>query len=239
MKRKQQLPVPAQIALAVVGLILVMALSWFFVVSPQRSKAASLAKEIEATEAQIALQMQQATAAKILPPIETGDLFRLAKAMPDQEDMPGVLLELNRIAEDTGISFESITRKQPIEVGGYRALPIDLVFEGNFYELSDFLFRMRSLVSVVDGQLQAGGRLFAVDQLSFAEGTGHFPQIQATLTVVAFIYGTAAQAAAAAAAPPAAAGTTTAPTTTTPTTTTPSPNTPPAAPAGATAAPAP
>jgi len=59
------------------------------------------------------------------------------------------------------------------------------------------------------GTLDATGRLFSVDTLTFNESTLKFPQIQATLVIDAFVYGTGV--------PPVAAPTT--PTTTTTTTT--------------------
>jgi len=77
--------------------------------------------------------------------------------------------------------------------------------------LADFLYRLRSLVSVQAGRLDATGRLFSVDTLTFNESTLKFPNIQASLVIDAFVYA-AAPAPAPAATPP-ASGTTT-PTTT-------------------------
>ena len=122
--------------------------------------------------------------------IQVADLFRLAKAMPGQADMSGVLLQLNQIAADTGITFQSIAPQNSVPISGYQAVPIHLTFQGNFYNLVDFLFRLRNLVDVEHGQLDATGRLFAIDTLSFDEAQGGFPQISATLVVDAFVYGT-------------------------------------------------
>ena len=68
--------------------------------------------------------------------------------MPSAPDMPGILLELDRIAEETGIEFQSVTPLASAVVGDYQTVPITLAFDGNFYELSDFLFRLRTLVGV-------------------------------------------------------------------------------------------
>ena len=75
-------------------------------------------------------------------------------------------------------------------ISGYLAIPITVEFQGNFYDLSDFLYRLRNLVDVRHGTLDATGRLFAIDTLSFDEAQGGFPQISATLVVDAFVYGT-------------------------------------------------
>jgi Tfp pilus assembly protein PilO len=184
------LPKPAAIALVIVALLVVSVAGYFLLISPQRSKSAELAKEAETLDAQIAAARAALKEANEAEPIRVADLLRVSKAMPGTDDMPGVLLELNRIARETGIRFESITPQEPADAGGYLRQPIDLVFDGNFYELSDFLFRLRSLVRVRGGELEATGRLFTVNSLNFVESERAFPQIKATLNVNAFIYGT-------------------------------------------------
>ena len=230
---------PAVIVLVVVGLVAYLALGYLLVISPQRAKAADLKKQTAATEAQIVQYRTLSAQAKAAAPIRVADLFRLEKAMPNEVDMPGILLELSRVADDTGIAFESITPQGIVAQPGYQVLPVSLLFDGNYFELSDFLYRLRSLVRVNTGRLSSSGRLFVVDSIGFAESEKSFPRIQASLVVNAYVYGDApvpgaADAAAVAAA--AAAATTTTTTTTTPagaTTTptptpTPNPATPPA-----------
>ena len=186
------LPKPAAIAIVVVALLVVTAAGYFLLISPQSSKSAELAAEAQSVEAQIQARRIDNAQARNVEPIRVADLFRVTKAMPPTDDMPGMLLELNRIARETGIRFESITPQETADAGGYLRRPIDLVFDGNFYELSDFLFRLRSLVRVRGGQLEATGRLFTVNSLNFVESQRGFPRIKATLNVNAYVYGTGA-----------------------------------------------
>ena len=187
---KGRVPLPAQIALVVVGVLLLGAAAYFGLIRPKKAEAARLQKETDATKAQVDDYYAKSAAVKSRPKIRSADLFRLAKAMPGQADMSGVLLQLNQIAADTGITFQSIAPQNSVPISGYQAVPIHLTFEGNFYNLVDFLFRLRNLVDVEHGQLNATGRLFAIDTLSFDEAQGGFPQISATLVVDAFVYGT-------------------------------------------------
>lgn len=224
--KRPRLSPPVQLGIAVAVIVLIAVAGWFLVVSPKKSTASDL--EVQIADAQLRLTQARVEAnRKPAPPVETSDLFRLAKAMPDQVDMSGILLELNRVASDTGIEFESISPGAPAPVGAYQVVPVTVLFEGNFYSLSDFLFRLRNLVSMRNGALDADGRLFNVDTVTFGESENRFPSIRATLQLNAFVFGTAT---AAAAAPPAAPATTT-PASTTPTTTTAAPTTPSAAPA--------
>ena len=201
---KQRLPLAARIALVVVGVLVLGAAAYFGLVRPKKAEAARLQKETDAAKAQVDVYYAKSAEVKGRPKIRSADLFRLAKAMPGAADMSGVLLQLNQIAADTGITFQSIAPQNSV--------PIRLTFEGNFYNLVDFLFRLRNLVDVEHGQLNATGRLFAIDTLSFEEAQGGFPQISATLTVDAFVYGTLT--------PATATPTTTTSTTTTSSTTT-------------------
>lgn len=183
--------------------VLVSLLAYLVLVSPKRSRASELDGEIAA--AQVELSRLRAEQARVEedPTVPVAKLGRLKEAMPDRLNMPGLLLEIARVARNTGISFDSITPSEPVPVSGYQKVPVSLVFQGNFFALNDFLYRMRNLVRVRDDRLRVDGRLFTVDAIDFAEGSEKFPKIQATLTANAFLYGGAP--AAAATAPPASA----------------------------------
>jgi hypothetical protein len=234
--RRKVSPVAAA-AIGVAIAVLLAAAGWFLLVSPQRARAGELDNEIAAVEAEITAARAAQLQANDLEPIRAADLFRLAKAMPSDMDISGVLLELSRIARETGITFKSIIPGATGAAASFRVQPIELTFEGDFYSLSDFLYRVRSLVGVNNGRLNAKGRLFTIDKLAFTEGDDGFPQVAAALTVSAYLYGTGPTAGAPASPPPAAPTSTTSTSTettatttstdTTGTTTTPTPETPP------------
>lgn len=208
---------PGALIAIMVGAALVVGLAgWFLLVRPQGAKVKDLKAQATEVQAKIDAYHQQVAAVRAAPKIEVADVYRLAKAMPDRTDMPDLLLELSQLARDTGIRFDSISPQPNSLIGSYTVLPISVTFQGNFYNLADFLYRLRSLVSVHAGILDATGRLFSVDTLTFNESTLKFPQIQATLVIDAFVYGTGA---APAAIPTTPTTTTTATTTTTSTAT--------------------
>jgi Tfp pilus assembly protein PilO len=194
---------PAALSVMIgLGGAVVLALGLFLLVLPQRHQAADLKGQIADTELQIT-QARQAAAPKLPQPIHVANLFKLVKAMPDNADMPGILLQLNQTAHDSGIDFDAITPQAPVAGAVPVQVPISLEFTGNFYDLNDFLFRLRSLVAVRGGALQASGRLFSVDSIEFTQGSGGFPNISAKINVKAYVYGTGAAAAPTAPAAPA------------------------------------
>ncbi|TML10112.1 MAG: hypothetical protein E6F94_04585 [Actinobacteria bacterium] len=226
---KKKLPQSAQIGIAVVVLLLLALIGYFAVVKPQKGKAADLATQIAAQDKQIEEARALLAKSKDAQKVRVADLFRLTKAMPDQPDEAGIVLELTNVARQSGITFQSIAPQGSTPLSGYQVVPINVVFDGNFFQLTDFLFRLRNLVDVRRGALAANGRLFTVDTIQFDEGARKFPQVQASLTVDAYIYGTGATVTAP---PQTTTGTpgattpgTTTPATTTATTTTPAPAT--------------
>jgi hypothetical protein len=221
---KRRLPQPVLIALIVLGFVLAGLGGWFLLVSPQRSKAADLDHQIADTNSAITAARALTLQAKKGAQIRVADLYRLTKAMPDQVDMAGIILELNQVAEDSGITFEQITPSSTATpISGYMAIPITVEFQGNFYDLADFLYRLRNLVDIRGGTLDATGRLFAIDEVDFAEAPPPpgFPQIRAHVVIDAFVFGIGA-------APTVAPATgATGATGATPTTPTPAPTAPP------------
>jgi hypothetical protein len=204
---------PKAASALVVGACLVVLLAGVFaLVMPQRHKASKLTKELASTEAQITTARALA-AQKPEQKIRVADLFKVVKAMPDVPDMTGIIFQLQQTARDAGVEFDSIQPQAGESGTGYTVQPIDLSFNGNFYSLTDFLFRLRKLVTVHHGALNATGRLFSVDRIDFGAGADGFPAIAAQVHVSAFVYS-----------PAAAVPTTVLPTTdTTQTATTPSP----------------
>jgi type IV pilus assembly protein PilO len=179
-----------QVALICAGLLLVAILGYFVLVSPRRSTAHNLSAEKAQVDAQIKRNRASALA-RNLPTIRSADLFRLTKAMPDNADMPDLILELNQLAVAAGISFDEIAPQEPTTDNTYEIHPISLTFSGTFYGLADFLFRARNLVRVHDQKLATTGRMLAVSGVTYSEGDQKFPQIKAVLTVDSFVLGSA------------------------------------------------
>jgi Tfp pilus assembly protein PilO len=210
---KRQIPAAAVIALA---LLIVAAIGFFLLVKPKMDESSTLDERIAEFQSKIdvALAAQRASGGEA---IKVADLFRVTKAMPDTTDMSSVILELNTVATASGVEFISIAPQASVaREGGFLAVPIKLTFEGSYYDLTDFLFRLRNLVIVRDGQLESSGRLFTLDALDLHEGSLGFPQVQAAITLSAYSYSPAPAAVAPATTPPA-------------TTTTPAPGEDPAA----------
>ena len=186
-----KLPNAAKAGLLGAAIVIALVAGWLLLIGPKRSEKTKLEQQIAETQAQIDTAYAGRSPSRA-PAIRVADLFKLSRAMPNTADITGVLLQLSNVAGETGVTFQSITPHDPVSLGAYQQIGIDLTFEGRFYDLSDFLYRLRNLVDVRHGTLDATGRLFAIDEVDFAEAPPPpgFPQIRAHLVIDAFVYGT-------------------------------------------------
>jgi len=190
-KARKISPTTASVLVAAGALVVLLA-GMFALVMPQRHKASRLTEEIASTQTQIVTARALAAQKPEQQRIRVADLFKVVKSMPDDPDMTGIMLQLQQTASDAGVEFASIQPQPSVAGQGYAEQPIDLTFDGNYFSLTDFLFRLRKLVTVHHGALDATGRLFSVGRIGFAAGAKGFPQIGATVRISAFVYSPAA-----------------------------------------------
>ena len=175
---------PALVALALALAVGLGGIGLF--VLPQREHANAIAAEIAVSRARVAAA---GDFAKSYRPeaLDSADLFRLAKAMPSSVGMPGLLLQLGRVAADAGVTLDAVAPREVVRRRGYRTVPIDLTARGSFYAVSDFLLRLRSAVRVRGANLDVNGRLFTVERLTLAQ-SARGRDLSAALTVSAFAF---------------------------------------------------
>src|SRR4029450_6663434 len=113
------------VAIAAVGLVAVILVGWFAVVSPQRSKAAELQGKIDESNSALALAKalnnggQKKATAK--------EARALGRAMPDRARMSQILRQLSWAAKSTRVRVNSVTPSASAPLTGYEASPMTLV----------------------------------------------------------------------------------------------------------------
>mgnify|MGYP000123683950 CR=1 FL=1 len=185
-----------RVALAVAGSVVAAIAAWFLLVGPQRSKASDLEERIAAVDSQIAVRKAELAQPRAKVKVRASDVFRLSKAIPNVTDMPGIILEVGRVARSHGVELQSLTPATAVPLTGYTVQPVNVVLVGRFADVSAVLKDVRTLVRLRKGRLDARGRLFSVDQVDLGEPSeeGGFPLVQATLMLNAFVNGGAAPA---------------------------------------------
>ena len=122
--------------------------------------------------------------------VRPSDLYRLTKALPDDTNMSGIVLDLNRISAQNQLTFVSITPTAQVLGTGYVQQPLDVIVQGRFRNISSFLGDLRTLVSVRGKRLDARGRLYSVSSVSITapDSPAKFPFVKAAVKLNAYAF---------------------------------------------------
>lgn len=182
MKRHRTLVrVSAFVALAAVA----GAAGWFAAIAPQRAHAGTLGTQISAAQAQlVALE----AAKDGTPGASATQLYQLARAMPANDDLPGILLALARLSQRADLQLVSVHPSPRVTLAdGSAALPLSVVVAGRYGAVTALLHALHTQVRRGRSGVVAAGRLFVADGASLLLGQGD--DVTATLQLNAFDYG--------------------------------------------------
>ena len=186
MTRSPKILIPAFLAVAAVAAFYLM------VLSPKREEAAKLNKEITAQRAELEQARAQAASyekARANYKSNYTTLTRLGKAVPADDDIRSLLVQLNDAADRSKVDFHAIniggaggaTEKPdaeattalapppgtvPVGSAGFSAMPFSFGFEGSFFRLSDFFNRLEDFVTVTNKDIDVTGRLLLLGSIS-------------------------------------------------------------------------
>jgi hypothetical protein len=175
-------------ALGGAALLLVLLGLWFVVVSPKRSEASDLKAEVASAHADLAQRKQDLARPSAAVTVRVSDVFRLAKALPEDANIAGVILDVSQLAARHGLSLEGFQPTAAVPVTGYYAQPLTVSVEGRFGDVSKFLADLRELVRVKKGRLVVDGRLYSVSEVRLGkpEGDKSYPLVRAGIVLNAF-----------------------------------------------------
>lgn len=175
------------VALGVVIFILLTALFGFLAWRPQLAALRKIAKQQqdEKKKAQsAALTLARLQKIKQEAPKIEAELIQLSRRMPEEVDIPSLIIELQELASESGLEFSSFTPAQPAAVGDYSALSLSLSLSGYFNKVSDqggslldFLYRLEHFP-----------REIAVTNLTLSGGGEGLPSLSINLQAQTFVY---------------------------------------------------
>jgi Tfp pilus assembly protein PilO len=175
---------------AAIGLVVLLAVAGFMlVIAPKRSQISSLDSQITDVQGQLLAKTREQQKATTPKGLTRAELTSILRALPDTPEMPGLVLQLSSLATQAGVTLDTITPAPPTSATGYQAIPLTVVVDGRFFAVREFLRSLRTQVKVKGTSVEATGRLFDVQGIDL-EQTEPAPQVRASLTLQAFVYGT-------------------------------------------------
>jgi len=187
---------------AVVAVVLVVA--WYFLLfSPKQRELGDLDQQVQS--AQSALTAAQAEVAQLeaykkTAPQSRAEIVRLGKMLPAAEGMPGLIIELTKTAEASGVDVTSIARGAITPGNPFGIQQVTLQVSGRYFDVEDFLYRLEEFVAFRNASFRVTGRLLQVINLQMTPATtsaaGSSPQLTVSVGLNAYLWGGAAQPAA-------------------------------------------
>ena len=200
--------------IAVVAVVAAIGAYWMLVLSPQREKAVTLDGQI--TKQQTALATAEADvatyeAAQKHYKANYSMVARLGKAVPADDDVRSLLVQVNAAAKHAGVDFRTInisaqgapstgpqaaptTDKAPppgastVGTAGFSTMPFSFNFKGSFFQLGKFFNKIDKFVAVRNGGLDVTGRLLLMNSITITPDTEKgFPHLTADVTANSYL----------------------------------------------------
>ena len=194
----------------VVVLAAAIAAYWFMVLAPKREEITKLDAEITQQEAAATQAEQQASTyqkAKDNYRENYTTVTRLGKAVPADDDVRSLLVQLDATAKKSKVAFRSLalsgggggggttgqttaTRPDglapapgtvPVGSAGFSAMPFTFAFTGSFFRLSDFFTRLERFVTVQNDNIDVTGRLLLLGSIAITPDGGDMNNLQAQI----------------------------------------------------------
>lgn len=188
---------------AVVAVVLIVA--WYFLLfSPTQRKLSDLDTQIQS--AQSALDMANQEVVKLesfkkTAPQSRAEVVRLGKMLPMSEGIPGLIIELTKTAQASGVSITTITRGTTTPGTPFGIQQLTIQVGGRYFDVEDFLYRLEEYVAFRNASFRVTGRLLQVTQLTMQVGneqtSGGSPPLAVTIGLNAYLWGGTASSAAA------------------------------------------
>jgi hypothetical protein len=197
--------------IAVVAALAATAAFYVMVLGPKRSEASNL--QVQVDQAKVALQTAQTDLvtyqkAKAGYTESYASVLRLGKAVPADDDVRSLMVQLDSAASKSRVDFRTIqvgggTAAAPtgaaaksaaslppgavIGAAGFPTMPFSFTFDGSFFRLSDFFSRLERFVTVRNQQIGVTGRLLTLDSISLEPDQGGFPNIKAEVSATSYL----------------------------------------------------
>ena len=181
----------------------VLIVAWYFLLfSPTQQKLSDLDQQVQS--AQSALEMAKQEVVKLesykkTAPQSRAEIVRLGKMLPESEGIPGLIIELTKTSEASGVAVTGITRGTTTLGSPYGIQTLTLTVSGRYFDVEDFLYRIEEYVAFRNASFRVTGRLLQVTQLTVqgattTAATSGSPSLTVTIGLNAYLWGGAASA---------------------------------------------
>ncbi|MDQ4058892.1 MAG: type 4a pilus biogenesis protein PilO [Actinomycetota bacterium] len=140
-----------QVILGSVGLVLVMALMFFFLINPRKGELAEAKEAVKAADTETVVLQTELTRLEGLqknaPQLQAA-LDQIRELVPEDDNVSNFVFQTQQEADKAGLDFVSITPqlpKPPPEGAPLAEVKIDIGAKGTYFTIQDFIRRLTEL----------------------------------------------------------------------------------------------
>jgi type IV pilus assembly protein PilO len=141
--------------LGILGIVIVVIGFYFLLLSPLLQSLNEQAQAREDKQAQLEQVQQEVNELEEVrrnsPEIQR-QLLELSKRVPTQPQIPTLVVQVEEIADASGVTQLSVDPEPPTAPAGggdYQVVPVTMLFNGTYDQMQDFLLRTRNLTRLV------------------------------------------------------------------------------------------
>jgi type IV pilus assembly protein PilO len=141
--------------LGILGIVIIVIGFYFFLLSPLLQSLNEQAQAREDKQAQLEQVQQEVNELEEVrrnsPEIQR-QLLELSKRVPTQPQIPTLVVQVQEIADASGVTQLSVDPEAPVAPAGggdYRVVPVTMQFNGTYDQMQDFLLKTRNLARLV------------------------------------------------------------------------------------------
>lgn len=181
---------------AVIAVVLIVA--WYFLLfNPTRQELNDLGQQVDSAQSALDGAKQEVArleSYKKTAPQSRAEIVRLGKMLPASEGVPGLIIELTKTSEASGVTVTGITRGTTSPGSPFGIQTVTLQVSGRYFDVEDFLYRIEEYVAFRNASFRVTGRLLQVTQMDLQTGAtpesnGGSPELAVTLGLNAYLWG--------------------------------------------------
>jgi type IV pilus assembly protein PilO len=141
--------------LGILGIVIVVIGFYFLLLSPLLQSLNEQAQAREDKQAQLEQVQQEVNELEEVrrnsPEIQR-QVLELSKRVPTQPQIPTLVVQVEEIADASGVTQLSVDPEPPTAPAGggdYQVVPVTMLFNGTYDQMQDFLLRTRNLTRLV------------------------------------------------------------------------------------------
>jgi type IV pilus assembly protein PilO len=141
--------------LGILGIVIIVVGYYFLLLSPLLQRLDEQAQARDDKQAQLEQVQQEVNELEAVrrnsPEIQS-QLLELSKRVPTQPQIPTLVVQVEEIADASGVTQLSVDPEPPTAPAGggdYQAVPVTMTFDGTYDQMQDFLLRTRNLTRLV------------------------------------------------------------------------------------------